>query len=365
MKNEKILVDLFEAYFSARRNKRNKNSSLYFERNFEVEIFKIFDEIISRSYVPKTSICFTVEKPVQREIFAANFSDRVVHHFVYNYISPVFEKRFINDSYSCRKGKGVHYGINRVERFLRSCSENYKEDCYILKLDIKSYFMSIRKDLLFSITKEALLKEQRLSFDVGLVLYLLKQIIFDNPEKNCFVREWKELPLGKSLFDTEPNCGLPIGNLTSQLFGNVYLDGFDHFVKQELGIKYYGRYVDDVIILHEDKEYLKSIVPKIREYLRENLSLTLHPDKIYLQHFSKGVKFLGTMIKPYRRYIANSTKGSLYAYLKGNSRGQGQGYFSGVNSYLGILRHCSTYSLRKKILTGCGDNICKNFEKIF
>jgi RNA-directed DNA polymerase len=131
---DKITLDLFQAYFDARKNKRNTINALSFEKHFEANIFTLCEEIIENRYEPKPSICFIVDKPVKREIFAADFRDRVVHHFIYNYISPVFEKVFINDSYSCRKGKGTHYGIKRIDHFIRSCSLNYTKNCYVLKL---------------------------------------------------------------------------------------------------------------------------------------------------------------------------------------------------------------------------------------
>jgi retron-type reverse transcriptase len=130
---DKITLDLFQAYFDARKNKRNTINALAFEKHLEANLFVLSNEIIERNYVPKPSICFIVDRPVKREIFAADFRDRVVHHLIYNYISPIFEKFFINDSYSCRKGKGTHYGIKRIDHFIRSCSLNYTTDCYILR----------------------------------------------------------------------------------------------------------------------------------------------------------------------------------------------------------------------------------------
>jgi retron-type reverse transcriptase len=163
---DKITLDLFQAYFDARKNKRNTINALAFEKHLEANLFALASEIIERRYSPKPSICFIVDKPVKREIFAADFRDRVIHHFIYNYISPIFEKSFINDSYSCRKGKGTHYGINRIDHFIRSCSQNYNKDCYILKLDIKGYFMAMNKLLLFDKVKNELIRNKnKVDFD--------------------------------------------------------------------------------------------------------------------------------------------------------------------------------------------------------
>ncbi len=319
------------------------------------------------------SICFIVSKPVKREILAADFRDRVNHHFIYNHISPVFEKYFIHDSYSCRKNKGTHYGIQRISKFIRSCSENYRQDCYILKLDIKGYFMAINKNILFQKVKSVLLRQQHaLDFNLQLELELIEKTIFNDPIIGCRIKgeksDWRGLPTSKSLFHSSKNCGLPIGNLTSQLFSNVYLNDFDHFIKNDLCIKHYGRYVDDFVIVHQCKYYLKSLIPKIRDYLHDELQLELHPNKIYLQHCSKGVKFLGVIIKPHRIYIANRTKGNFYRAIQEQNKiardhkpgkQEQAAFLSVMNSYLGILnpckasqqgKHYKTYKLRKRMI---------------
>jgi len=362
--NDKILIDLFQAYFDTRRNKRNTINAIAFEKHFEANIFTLYNDLISRSYEPEPSICFIVDRPVKREIFAADFRDRVIHHFIYNYISPIFEKIFINDSYSCRIGKGTHYGIHRIDHFIRSCSENYSQDCYILKLDIKGYFMSINRILLYQKIKNLLFDNRyKIEFDLTLLLYLIEKTIFNEPTKNCIIKgkssDWFDLPKSKSLFHAKFNCGLPIGNLTSQLFGNIYLNTFDHFVKRDLKIRYYGRYVDDFILVHKDKEYLKSLIPIIKGYLKEYLQLKLHPDKIYFQHFSKGVKYLGAVIKPHRFYIANRTKGNFYEAIKRQNqiandhkptKEEQEKFQCSMNSYLGIMKHYKTYNYRKNMI---------------
>jgi hypothetical protein len=363
--NEKILEDLFKAYFSARVNKRKKKTSLEFELNFERNILKIYDEILQRKYVLSPSTCFITNRPVKREIFAADFRDRIVHHFLYNYLSPIYEGQFISDSYSCREGKGVHYGIKRIDHFIRSCSNNYKDDCYILKLDISGYFMNIRRDLLFSMIKKELEKRRdKVAFDFSLVIYLLDKVINNDPTKECIVRgnkkDWQGLPKTKSLFYSKSNCGLPIGNLTSQLFANIYLNDFDHFVKKNLEIRYYGRYVDDMVIVHRDKNYLKKIVFKIEEYLEHNLGLILHPKKRYLQHYSCGVEFLGSIIKNNRIYVSERIKGNFWEVIKNTNieimkkekieECEKERILSQINSYLGLFSHFQTYNLRKKMI---------------
>jgi RNA-directed DNA polymerase len=315
--NKKLLEDLFQAYFDARKNKRRTFSALKFEDKFEENIFKLYEDIVAGKYQPGRSICFIVNHPIKREIFAADFRDRIVHHLIYNYINPIFERHFIFDCYSCRIGKGVQCGVKRTDHFIRSCSQNYKQDCYVLKLDISGYFMSMDKDILYKQVKKRLMtyeKENKINFNLELILSLIQKTIFCDPTKNCKIKgkasDWDTLPKSKSLFYCKENKGLPIGNLTSQLFGNVYLNDLDYFVKYGLKCKYYGRYVDDFIIIHESREFLKKVIVKIKKYLTEKLLLKLHPNKIYLQHFSRGVSFLGVYFKPFRLYIKNKNKGN-------------------------------------------------------
>jgi hypothetical protein len=269
-------------------------------------MINLYYDLVNWTYEIWRSICFIQNHPIKREVFAWTFRDRIVHHLIYNRISPIYEQEFIYDSYSCRKWKWTSMWVKRISKFIRSCSENYTKDCYVLKLDIQGYFMSISRDILWDKVKENL--HFKKSF---FVLYIIHKIIYNDCTKNSIFK-WKRedyigLPKTKSLFYTKPNCGLPIWNLTSQLFSNVYLSDFDLFVKQKLRIKYYWRYVDDFILVHKDKEYLKSLIPEIWNYLETRLWLVLHPKKIYLQHYTKGVLFLWSYLKPHRIYIRKRT----------------------------------------------------------
>lgn len=357
-----LTEELFSAYFDCRKNKRNTQNALSFEKHLEKNVFKLIDEIYELKYQLGRSIAFIVNKPVKREIFAVNFRDRVLHHWLINKLNPLFEHHFIQDSYACRVGKGTHYGVKRADRFIKACSENYTKDCYILKLDIQGFFMHINRKLLYSMLEQFIHKNYNQT-DKSLVLEITRKIIFNNPTQNCIIKgykkDWDGLPKNKSLFYSPPDCGLPIGNLTSQVFANFYMHQFDTFVTKELGIKYYGRYVDDFVIVHPDKDYLKSLIPQLSNFLLSTLQLTLHPKKIYLQHYSKGVKFLGTVIKPNRIYIANRTKGNFYnAIEKQNNIIQDHkptkedkaAFLSSMNSYLGIMKHYKSYKLRKKMI---------------
>lgn len=356
------LEELFTAYFECRKNKRNTTNAIAFEIDYEHNLVRLCEEINSGTYKIDRSIAFIVDKPVKREIFAADFRDRVVHHLIIGKLNHLFEKQFINDSYSCRVGKGTHFGIQRIDKFIRQCSANYTKNCYILKLDLQGFFMSINKTILFA-KLEQFIKEKYQAPDKELIIKLSKQVILNDPTKNCIIKgyksDWDDLPQTKSLFHSKPNCGLPIGNLTSQIFANFYMDSFDHYYKHDLKIRYYGRYVDDFVIVHEDKEYLKKLIPILSEYLQTELQVTIHPKKIYLQHYSKGVKFLGTVILPNRIYIADRTKGNFFnAIEKQNqiardhkpTKEEQHAFQSSMNSYLGIMKHYKSYKLRKQMI---------------
>ena len=212
--------------------------------------------------------------------------------------------------------------MERLEHHIRSCSLNYTKPCYVLKLDIRSYFMSIDRDILHA-------KAQRLLRWIGrqddprsgcrndatgrfrTVAYLTGLIVRHDPLEECRYRGERRLlgrlPHGKSLAHAPEGCGLPIGNLTSQLFSNLYLNDFDHFMKDRLRLKHYGRYVDDFYVVHNDPEYLLSLIPRIGRFLRDDAALTLHPAKTKLADARHGIAFLGSYVKPYRRYVLRST----------------------------------------------------------
>ena len=357
-----LTEEMFEAYFECRKNKRNTLNALRFEKNLEKNVFELIDEVFTGNYKPGPCIAFIVNRPVKREVFAAAFRDRVIHHWLIRKLNPLFEDLFINDSYACRVGKGTHFGVQRIYHFIKSCSQNYTADSYILKLDVQGFFMHINRILLFN-ELEKFIHQRYKSPDKILVLEMTKKVVFNNPIEHCIIKghkkNWEGLPKNKSLFHSPPDCGLPIGNLTSQVFANFYMHSFDSYLKHDLKVDYYGRYVDDFILVHRNKDYLKSLIPKISTFLESKLALTLHPKKMYFQHFSKGVTFLGTVIKPNRIYISNRIKGNFYAAIEKQNRiikNQKPGklekaaFLSSMNAYLGIMKHYKTYKLRKRLI---------------
>jgi retron-type reverse transcriptase len=359
---EIALEEVFEAYYDCRRNKRRTASAAEFELDYERNLIRLWQEINGGTYEPEASVAFVVERPVKREVFAARFRDRVVHHLIVNKINHLLEREFILDSYACRPGKGTHFGIRRVQRFIRRCSAGSSRDAYILKLDIRGFFMSIDRELLFRRLTQ-FLRQRYSEPDNESVLELCRKTILHDPTSNCRIRgareAWNGLPPDKSLFYTAPGCGLPIGNLTSQVFANFYLNCFDHFVKHTLSQHYYGRYVDDFVIVHESRDALKQLLPRLRRYLRDELALTLHPDKVYLQHVRHGVPFLGARIGAQRITAGSRLKANFHAAVSRHNRisenappthQEREHLRASINSYLGILKQFATYRFRKRTL---------------
>jgi hypothetical protein len=361
------LEDVFDAYFECRKHKRNTYNALAFEMEYERNCIELWREINEARYKPKRSIAFIVTKPVRREVFAADFRDRVVHHIIASRLMPIFEERFIDDNYSTRRGKGTLYGILRMEEHIRECSENYTKECYILKIDIQSFFMSIDKRRLYEVT-ERVVRDGYHAPDVEMLLYLLRETIFNRPEMDCVCKSpatmWRSLPREKSLFGTDGSHGLPIGNLTSQLLALNYLDGLDHLVKEQCGICHYGRYVDDMVLVHSSRERLIEAKRRIESWLTA-YGLRLHPRKVYLQHYSKGVLFVGAMLMPGRRYLSNRTVGFLYDAIRRKNRlahvlpgyvgENAQSFTCMMNSYLGMMCHFSSYKIRRRAMRMVGD----------
>lgn len=364
---EQLLVDLFKAYYDARKHKRNTRNQLKFEINLEENLVTLRDELMERTYKVGRSTCFIIEDPVKREIFAADFRDRVVHHLVYNYIMPIFERTFITDSYSCRKGKGTLYGVERLEHHIRSCSHNYTDLAYAPKMDIQGYFMNINRKHLLETVKEDLMKYSFRESDTGqcwkdkldysLVFFLLEEIILTDPTNNCIIKgkksDWKGLPDNKSLFKTPSDCGLPIGNLTSQLFSNIYLNRLDQMVKRQLREKHYGRYVDDSYIINRCYATLRMHKETIRRYLHEELGLTLHPKKSKIVRCCYGIDFLGVFVKPHRRYINNRTKKRIFRKsVPLFNCTDTEKLRAGINSYLGYMKHFKCGKIKERLFGG-------------
>ncbi|MBO7126414.1 reverse transcriptase [bacterium] len=308
--------NIFKAYIDCRRRKRSTVNAQKFERKLCTNIVSLTKSLQSGNYEPGKSICFVVRNPKPREVFAADFRDRIVHHLLVRFLEQHWEKVFIHDSYACRKNKGTLAAVERLHHNMLSISKNGKKRAYFMQLDVKNFFMSIDREILWKFLEKGLRKQlgirknaencvQMTIFDLDFsekeqnfkkISKVLHTLLFHEPTKDYInkstKREWSWVPPEKSLFNAEKGKGLPIGNLTSQFFANVYLNALDQFIKHVLKIKYYVRYVDDFVIMHEDKEQLRTWLTAIKEFLKEKLGLRLK-NEVKVASLGNGINFLG------------------------------------------------------------------------
>lgn len=308
--------NLLQAWKEFKRGKMKKDDVLAFEFNLEQNIFEIYQRLKDKIYTPKPYQEFFVCDPKLRHIHKACVGDRVVHQAVYRKLYKVFDPQFIYDSYSCRIGKGTHKGVERLSSFMTKSSKNNSQKVWYLKCDVTKFFDSINHQLL----------KQRISMKVKdeNTLWLCNRII--------------------DSFSKSEGKGLPLGNVTSQLFANIYLHEFDHFMKHVLRAKYYVRYCDDFVILNTDKEYLEKIKIDIQDFLLEKLGLYIHPQKITLRKISQGIDFLGYVTFPHHKIIRTSTKKRMMRKVKKNP------VENVLQSYIGITKHAHGNKIRRKLL---------------
>lgn len=353
-----LMAELVRAFYEARRAKRSTNDEQIFEMRATENLVRLRDDILERTYHPSGGIAFIVHDPVMREIFAAPFRDRVIHHLLYNGVAEWWDRRLIHDCYSCRVGKGTLFGVQRFAKHVRAVTENYTRPAYCLKMDVQGYFMSLPRSGLYEricwgLDRQFPNKGPR----YAIYKYLWKEVIFDDPvskvERRGDLKQWNILPKNKSLFSQPPGKGIVIGNLSSQLLSNIYLDKLDRFVKYDLGYKHYGRYVDDffIIVRPEELEKAKRDLVTIRDFLT-SIGLTLHPKKTRVQQVSKGTPFLGMVVYPGRvvpgKRIARNYQQSLIRVE------QGKEDLDSLISYMGILKHVKGTKLQKRIFEKVG-----------
>ncbi|VTR64402.1 Retron-type reverse transcriptase [Desulfosarcina cetonica] len=349
------LEALFDAYFDCRKHKRNSQNQLAYEMELERNTVQLWRDLEEGRYEIGRSIAFVVTHPKIREIWAADFRDRVVHHLVYNAIRPRFEKSFIRDAYACIPGRGIHDGMRRVSHFARSVTQSWSRPAYAMKADIANFFNSIDNEQLIHILKKRIHEKW--------VMDLIEQIIHHNPRPDVIRQSTPEMfalvPKHKSFMHAPPGKGLPIGNLTSQFFANVYLNELDQFVKHKLKARYYGRYVDDIILFHEDAGALNGWYDEIENFLYEKLKMRLHPHKKWLNRADAGIDFVGFVIKPGRTYLRQASLSRCQQKIRAWEKKGAvldehvlDGLSASLNSYLGMLRQVDGYNARKSICNG-------------
>lgn len=297
--------------------KKSKPDVQEFARNLMDHIVELHGELVNKTYTHGGYHAFYINDPKRRHIHKASVRDRLLHHAIYRVLYPFFDRTFISDSYSCRKNKGVHKALRRFKEFSNKESKNHSRTCWVLKCDIRQFFASIDHDVLFSIVKEYIPDQN--------ILWLLDNIMLS--------------------YETEQESkrGLPLGNLTSQLLTNIYMNRLDRWVKHQLRIKYYIRYADDFVFFSYDKTHLENILPRVKKFLSEELHLTLHPKKIVLKTVSSGIDFLGWVHFPDHRVLRTVTKRRIFKKIKMNPSDQS------LRSYTGLLKHGNAKKLIQKL----------------
>lgn len=340
------------AYFDCRRSKRNSVHARMFEFNLEKNLFDLYEDLLSGRYRIGRSTAFVVERPKIREIWASTFRDRVVHHVIYNRLSPRFYPSFIRNSFACIPGRGTLDGSNRLWAGMRSITRNWQGPAYFLQGDVRNFFVSINKDILFRFLTPRI--HEKWLFD------LTAQTLFHDPRENCLrkstLEEFARVPRHKSLWNAPVSCGLPIGNLTSQFFANVYLNELDQFVKHNLKAKYYYRYVDDFVILDACPARLNEYFARISEFSATKLAIELHPFKKRIAPVRQGIDFIGFVHKPWYRRLRSRTAGKMADIVhrwEGDARRYDEGALiklrGSLNSYFGIAKWAATFRLRRRL----------------
>lgn len=334
LENDFISIEkLFQAWEEFRTGKKKKDDVLSFEYHLEDNLFNLYQKLKEKTYEHGSYKSFYVRDPKVRHIHKAKVADRVVHHLISKRLEKIFDKTFYEHSYSCRKNKGTHKAVKAFIKMARKASKNNTSKLYILKCDIKKFFASVDHQVL----KNAL----GTKISDPYFLWLLDEVI------DSFQMGLTNAPLFSQ--------GMPIGNLTSQLFANIYLDLLDQFMKHELKVKYYIRYADDFAILSENKSYLESLLFKIDKFLNQELKLSLHPNKISIRDYYLGIDFLGYIVFPYYVIPRTKTRRRLFKkiYKKIQAVRNNQSTLGSLNqttqSYLGHLSHANTFKLTQDV----------------
>ncbi|MEP6770266.1 MAG: RNA-directed DNA polymerase [Polaromonas sp.] len=326
--------DLVQAWLDCRANKRNTASALAFEERLETNLCLLDAELRSGTYRPGCSICFVITHPKPREVWAAEFRDRIVHHLLYNKVSPRFYASFIANSCACIPGRGTLYAAERLEHDVRAVSHNWKRPAHYLKCDLANFFVAIDKPTLQAQLARKVTEPYWMD--------LANTILFHDPRLNHELRGSAALlakvPPHKSLFNAPADTGLPIGNLSSQFFANVHLDALDQYCKHQLRARHYGRYVDDFYLLHESPQELHQALQLISVWLPATIGARLNPRKTILQPVARGIDFVGHVIKPWRRTTRKRTLATAVSRLQAAPASE---LLASGNSYLGLLRQAS------------------------
>ena len=296
--------------------KRKKSDVVAFSARLMDNIIILHHGLVNHTYNHSSYQAFRINDPKPRQIHKSSVRDRLLHHAIHRILYPFFDRTFVSDSFSCRIGKGTHKALNRFRKFGCEVSRNNTRTCWILKCDIRKFFENIDHEILLAVLKEYIPDRK--------IIWLMEKVIFS--------------------FSSAPDRGLPLGNLTSQLFVNIYMNKFDQFIKHKLKAKYYIRYADDFVVFSDDKSWLEELLPKIGDFLSEQLKLNIHPDKVFIKTLASGVDFLGWVHFPDHRVLRTTTKRRMFKRAEENPKQEV------INSYRGLLSHGNAYKLRKNVI---------------
>ena len=311
------IENLLSAWKEFVRGKRYRKDVQEFERNFMANIISLHNDLTTKTYIHSKYQHFKISDPKPRDIHKASVRDRLIHHALHRMLSPFFTKTFVADSNSCQDGKGTHLALNRFRKFIDIVSQNHTQTVWLLKCDIRKFFANIDQTILLEIIGKYIPDRD--------IISLMSVIV-------------------QSFHSTTPCIGLPLGNLTSQLLVNIYMNEFDQFVKHGLKQKHYIRYADDFVFMHGDKGVLLEVLPKVHDFLEESLKLKLHPDKVFIKTIASGVDFLGWVHFPDHRVLRTATKKRMFRNIEIK-----EGKIETVQSYLGLLKHGNGWKLKEKI----------------
>lgn len=311
-----VVENLLEAWREFMRGKRRRCDVEDFSLRLMDNLLLLHNDLCDHTFVHGNYQAFRIHDPKSRNIHKASVRDRLLHHAIHRKLHPFFDRTFVADSYSCRIGKGTHKALNRFKKFGDIVSKNNTRTCWILKCDIKKFFANIDHHILVAMLQNYI-PDQNL-------IWLLREVI-------------------ESFHSGLPGVGLPLGNLTSQLFANIYMNELDQFVKHHLKIKYYIRYADDFVIFSENRNWLLGLLPQIDKFLRDKLHLTLHSNKVFVKTLASGVDFLGWVHFPDHRVLRTATKRRMFRRIKAHPTPET------LNSYYGLLRHGNTHKIQLNI----------------
>ena len=340
----------YNIYLETRKNKRRSDDSITFEVDFENNLRHIVDDINNRQLKIEGAYTFIAQNPGRngyREVFAADLKDRVIHHYIHSSLIEIMERTWIPNTFNNRKKKGVLAAVESIREGIKQESNNYRDECFIIKWDLSAFFMTIKHDIMWNKLKQIINAEYHKD-DKEDLLYVIYECIYSDPTSNCVrkspVRKWDLVEARKSLFNQPPGQGAAIGFLIWQMFVNFYHNEIDHWISNELGLKFY-RFVDDMCIVTRNKKFVLKVVMRELRKRYKDINVTIQNKKFYCQSYTKGVKFCGYTIHFNRFYpndrTVNSLRRVVYKYNKITDYfGTYTNLISSLNSYLGLFKHC-------------------------